>query len=181
MILNLCILGGCVYDYHLSRTFRIPPEIIPITESGSYFVKVDLSKPNKDSRDVKQWVADSLMRTFNYNFTDASEHTASLSDIYEPAALKYIDSFINTGMLQTKVESSSGVVKLVIAKPVELQEGILKGRYGWQAKTTAGLMLYSRDGVTRLGRYEITINLIREDESIVRSGIKIFSIQMKSY
>lgn len=181
MILNICILGGCAYDYYLSRTFKIPPEVIPITESGSYFVKVPLDKANKDPRDVKQWVADSLMRTFDYNFTNSSEHTASLSDLYEPTALKYIDTFINTGMLNTKVQANSGVVKLIIAKPIELQEGILKGRYGWQAKTNGGLMLYSHNGTTRLGRYEITINMIREDESVVKSGIKIFSIQMKSY
>ncbi|MGR5365660.1 DotI/IcmL/TraM family protein [Photobacterium damselae] len=181
MILNLCILGGCAYDYYASRTFKIPPEIIPITENGSYFVKVPLDKPNKEPRDVKQWVADSLVKTFDYNFTNSKEHTAGLSYLFEPAAMKYIDTFINSGMLNTKVQSNSGVVKLIIAKPVDLQEGVLRGRYGWQAKTEGGLMLYSHNGTTRLGRYKITINMIREDESVVKSGIKIFSIQMKSY
>ena len=181
LALNICILGCCSYDYYLSRNFKIPPEIIPITEAGSYFVKVPLDKPNKSTVNVKQWVADSLTHTFDYNFTNSEEHTSQLSDIYEPEALKYIDTFINGGMLNTKVDANSGVVKMVIAKPIELQGGVLKGRFGWQAKTKAGLMLYSGAGTTRLGRYEITINLIREDEDVVKSGIKIFSIQMKSY
>ncbi|PSV01194.1 DotI/IcmL family type IV secretion protein [Photobacterium kishitanii] len=176
---NLVIAGLAGYTLLTAYTYKIPPEIIPVSESGSYFTKTPLNMRNKSDKEIKQWAADAVIKSFDFNFKNKEEHVANMSQIYSPDALSYLDKFINTGMLDARVRKTSGIVKMVLSDTINLESGLLKGRFAWRAEVKGALMLYSAEGMSRIGRYTIILNIMREDESITTSGLKVFSIQMK--
>ncbi|KDM89975.1 DotI/IcmL/TraM family protein [Photobacterium galatheae] len=186
--INIASIVICAFALTSALTFRVPPEIIAVNDSGSYFEKVPLELPNKGDEEIKQWVTDRIIEAFDYNFTNQAEHAARLSQHYTPEALSNLDSFINgkaangqfvESMLKRRVNKEAGIVKLVLADGITLTSGKVKSIHGWQAKTKGALVLYTKGGIIRLGRYGVTIVVIRADENENQDGLKIQSIQME--
>ncbi|ELP5898558.1 DotI/IcmL/TraM family protein [Vibrio vulnificus] len=188
LALNIASIAICTLALTSALTFRVPPEIIAVNDSGSYFEKVPLDTPNKDDEEMRQWVIDRVIEAFDYNFTNQAEHATSLAHHYTPEALSNLDSFINgqnangkfvESMLKRRVNKEAGIVKFVLADGITLTSGKVRSLHGWQAKTKGTLVLYTKGGVIRLGRYGVTVVVIRADENENQDGLKIQSIQME--
>lgn len=186
----LNIIAFCISVFVLFQVynFHVPPEIIAVNNSGSYFEKIPLDQPNKTIPEIKQWLADRIIEAFDYNFTNQTTHATTISRYYTPESLASLDSFINgktedgqqiDSMLKRKVNKEAGVVKMVLADGITVSAGKVRNIQGWQAKTSGALVLYTKSGVIRLGRYIITIVIVRADESENQDGLKIYSIQME--
>ncbi len=188
LTLNTIILISSIVATVFVYNFKIPPEIIPVSANGSYFEKVPLDLPNKTDIEVKQWFADRIIEAFDYNYLEQSKHTARIAIHYQPEALSSLDSFINgesvngriaESLLKRRVDKEAGIVQLVLADGIKLQKGKVGDIFGWQASTKGALVLYSKSGTIRLGRYEVTLVAVRADETETEDGIQIKSIQMK--
>lgn len=169
------VIALTVYAFNIN----IPPEIIPVDDKGSYFEKVPLDEANKSDKEVKQWVVDTLTETFTYTYRNMSKKPMIVSDKYDPEALSYIDKFINSSNLSTRLQRNFGLIEFIPDDSVELANGKLGERLGWQAKTRGALIMYINGRPTRIGRYDIVVTLVREDVSVTKDGIIIKKIQMK--
>ncbi|CAH7146388.1 conserved hypothetical protein [Vibrio chagasii] len=174
--LTLVTSIGCLV---FAMNYRVPPEIIPVHKGGKYFEKTPLHLSNKEDKEVKQWVADTLIESFDFHYRNKDKHPSTLSDKYSPEALAYLDNFINDGLLSARVERESGIVELVLGDGFTIDKGQVGDLFGWQAKTKGALMLYHKGGRSRIARYEIIVTVTRADESVNVDGINISSLQMR--
>lgn len=178
LAINLLAVATCAFALSSALTFKVPPEIIAVSDTGSYFEKVPLDQANKDDIAVKQWMTDRLGEAFSYDFTEMNTHAASIAHNYTPEAITYLDKFINGSMLAKKVKKDAGIVKLILADGIKLQSGKVGSKYGWRGTTKGALVLQSKAGMVRLGRYNVSVVAIRADESENQEGLKITNISM---
>ena len=188
IFVNTLSIAVCSLALGAAMTFKVPPEIIAVSDNGSYFEKTPLDLPNKTDEEMKQWVTDRIVEAFNYNFTNQAEHAVSIAHHYTPEALASLDGFINgkpqngkfvESMLKRRVVKDAGVIKMLLADGITLSSGKVRNTAGWQAATKGALVMYTKGGTIRLGRYAITMVVIRADENENQDGIKIQSIQME--
>lgn len=178
LAINVLSIVTCVFALTSALSFKVPPEIIAVSDTGSYFEKVPLNMANKNDIEVKQWMTDRLGEAFRYNFTNMNSHSATISHHYTPEAISYLDTFVNQSMLAKKVKKEAGIVKLILGDGIKLQSGKVGQKYGWKGSTKGALILQSKSGTVRLGRYNISVVAIRADENENQDGLKITNISM---
>ncbi|MCY9866141.1 DotI/IcmL/TraM family protein [Vibrio coralliirubri] len=188
VFINTIAIAVCSLTLGAAMTFKVPPEILAVSDNGSYFEKTPLDVSNKTDEEMKQWVTDRIVEAFSYNFTNQAEHAVSVAHHYTPEALASLDGFINgssqsgkfvESMLKRRVVKDAGVVKMLLADGITLSSGKVRNTAGWQASTKGALVMHTKGGIIRLGRYTITMVVIRADENENQDGIKIQSIQME--
>ena len=188
IIINILTISVCAFTLFEAMTFKVPPEIIAVTNNGSFFEKTPLDQSNKSEPEMKQWITNRIIEAFDYDFTTQSEHVMKITQHYSPEAAASLDSFINGGnsngkytesMLKRRVTKEGGVVKILLADGITLSEGKVLNLAGWQGTTKGSLVLYTKSGIIRLGRYSISMVVVRADENENQDGLKIKFFQME--
>lgn len=179
VLANLACLGVIIFLYMDSMSFQIPPQLIPVNKTGSYFESAPLTSPLHNQKELKQWYIDTVSELFEYHYRNIDEHSSNVSRHFAQRGLADFDEFITSSKFATKVRRNYGIVEPVIDDKVKVQSGQVKGRLGWQMETKIALMIYINGKPMRAGVYEIRSVVKRENENLAEEGIVIQTINLK--
>lgn len=179
IVANLVAIGALSFAYYDSKNFEVPPQLIPTDADGSYFESAPLDKALHNTKEMKQWYVDTIGEIFSYTYRSMEGHSDSVSHHFSQEGLMEFDKFITSSKFATKVRKNYGIVEPVIDDNVDVQEGMVLGRMGWQMKMKIALMIYINGKPMRAGVYEITSIVYRENENIAPDGIVIKNITLK--
>ncbi len=179
IIANVAAIGTLAMVYYESTSFEVPPQLIPTDAQGSYFESAPLDKALHDKKELKQWYVDTIAELFTYTYRNIDSHSDEVSHKFSQQGLMEFDKFITSSKFATKVRKNYGIVEPVIDENVEVQEGVVLGRAGWQMSMKIALMIYINGKPMRAGVYDISSIVYREDENIAPDGIVIKNITLK--
>lgn len=179
ILANLAAIGALSFAYYDSKNFEVPPQLIPTDADGSYFESAPLDKALHNTKEMKQWYVDTVGDIFSYTYRTMESHSDSVSHYFSQEGLMEFDKFITSSKFATKVRKNYGIVEPIIDENVDVQEGMVLGRMGWQMKMKIALMIYINGKPMRAGVYEISSIVYRENENIAPDGIVIKNITLR--
>lgn len=175
-LVSIASVGFCLFS---ALTFSVPPQLVPVDSSGRYFESAPLDQEVMSDKQLKQWYVDALQESFHFTYRDMADHPLALSHLFSQSGLRDFDKYLTTSKFAKKVKANYGIVELIQDDKVTLQSGSVNGRLAWQASTRAALMIYINGKPMRVGVYDVTAVILRENQNIAPKGVVINTITLK--
>jgi intracellular multiplication protein IcmL len=162
----------------------VPPQYIPVTQTGSLIPEIPLNKPNKSRGEIGQYALEAIRAINTYDYINWRDQFAQAQTYFSTSGWNsYAESFKNARTLDA-LTNRKMISSIEPKGEMQFREGVAKnGRYAWRIEIPVEIMLTAHaltpngavDSGNRLtGTITLTISRMTNSENPEGVAIQLY-------